>query len=1094
MKIVIHNINEQTENLRKLFLAMGYEVEFYYGVVNDVFLRKTHEKRQIIVTPERLSADINTRIKKGEIPHLGTLVLIDVINLERSDKTTYTYYTFCYFDRSISETQVKITAQFRPSESLPKIDVKFGSIKNLSNGEWIHQENDTNDLEYFGAIGIVDFEKLYIKFRQTQHLTHSDNYFSGLALSGGGIRSASFCLGVMQALAYNGWMKKVDYLSTVSGGGYIGASLSWLLHQDWEYPKEKNSNQPPGKLSYDLTKENFPFKTNPIAESVPIAANTKEQPNQTQNNTLKQVENIQHEKTLLKYKGRLLRYIRQNANYLTPNGFGDKLSLAAVFLRNILFSIAAYGLILVTALIVGDHIIDFIIDFANKNPNDLFPSYILSAIRKFVINATPFKDHNHAFLIGYSLSFIFVLLLPYYIIINRFYDTDIHTGYGFRSGFETLVGRLFFLICLFFIVGTLPEVYYHPPKLEIFSKETINRDMFAKMLAGIGVLSSLIASMKTNNNPNNLLYKIFVWFSVITLTYGLALLAYAIKVSMDSRDSESLFHINKFLFCAVVVFLVIVNNFETIKRRDCLLDYSKGFIYKKSGILVGIISIISFGIALLYKNTILNEWRLIVYVYILSYILLFILYSCGIFKKNYENIIKSWLENKNDCIKGFFNFFLELIPNWTPIFLHILLYFLIISIIIHVENIKPPLIEQGLIYILLVLLGLCNLNYLSIHRYYRDRLMEVFMPDVPVALGSEGPIRRVNNKADEFTLRSLITSENGKNPDYHKNNYPYHIINTNLVLTDSNVPKYRGRGGDNFILSPLFCGSNATGWCETGGQSPFSEMTLATAMAISGAAVNPNTGVGGHGITRNPLLSFLMGFFNIRLGFWVDSPIPDNKLNSLKLKFYRFCSRLFSAKSNPTILYPGLLEFLFGQNLNENSSMLQLSDGGHFENLGLYELIRRRLNLIIVCDAAEDANYGFADLGNAIEKVRADFGAIIHIHPDSLHDLIPAKDSSQSHEQAYAKRGYLTAGIDYTHSETENNHGVLIYLKATFIKSLPADLHSYRKVNPVFPNESTGNQFFDETQFEAYRELGYTLAYEMTADMPTPPLSPWKLD
>ena len=52
----------------------------------------------------------------------------------------------------------------------------------------------------------------------------------GLSLSGGGIRSATFSLGVIQALAKHGLLKTVDYLSTVSGGGFIGSCLSSLLN------------------------------------------------------------------------------------------------------------------------------------------------------------------------------------------------------------------------------------------------------------------------------------------------------------------------------------------------------------------------------------------------------------------------------------------------------------------------------------------------------------------------------------------------------------------------------------------------------------------------------------------------------------------------------------------------------------------------------------------------------------------------------------------------------------------------------------------------------------------------------------------------
>jgi len=96
-------------------------------------------------------------------------------------------------------------------------------------------------------------------------------------------------------------------------------------------------------------------------------------------------------------------------------------------------------------------------------------------------------------------------------------------------------------------------------------------------------------------------------------------------------------------------------------------------------------------------------------------------------------------------------------------------------------------------------------------------------------------------------------------------------------------PKERNsrRGGDNFIMSPAYCGSNATGWRKTkeymGG-----EVTIASAMAISGAAVNPDAGCGGEGVTRQPFLSILMGMLNLRLGYWVPNPNPHESEGAIR--------------------------------------------------------------------------------------------------------------------------------------------------------------------------------------------------------------------
>lgn len=361
----------------------------------------------------------------------------------------------------------------------------------------------------------------------------------------------------------------------------------------------------------------------------------------------------------------------------------------------------------------------------------------------------------------------------------------------------------------------------------------------------------------------------------------------------------------------------------------------------------------------------------------------------------------------------------------------------------------------------LALGGLTNLNYVSVHRYYRDRLMESFLPDVEEVLRSEGSKPGASTEADRTRLHDMCTPHDG---EPHADHFwsPYHIVNANVVLVESIKPKFQGRGGDNFILSPRFCGSNATGWRDTrhymGG-----EMTLATAMAISGAAVNPSAGCGGEGVTRQPLLSMLMGLLNIRLGYWGPNPDPE-------------CQPRWFRTAN--FLCPGLWELVLRKRLNENSRFLQLSDGGHFENLGLYELVRRRLKLIILCDGAADADFGFGDLANAIEKVRVDFGAHIHIDSEDLQALIPRYQEDEKdnlYAVSYAERGYLVAPIHYA----DGTKGTLLYFKTTFSRDLSADLYGYKQAHPEFPDESTADQFFDEKQFEAYRELGYQTAWNM---------------
>ena len=370
-----------------------------------------------------------------------------------------------------------------------------------------------------------------------------------------------------------------------------------------------------------------------------------------------------------------------------------------------------------------------------------------------------------------------------------------------------------------------------------------------------------------------------------------------------------------------------------------------------------------------------------------------------------------------------------------------------------------------------------NLNYLSLHRYYRDRLMETFMPDMNKVIANED-LRPGATRAGNDTMlgavcgahRDELAADARREAGLAKDG-PYHLINTNLVLVASATPKYRGRGGDNFILSPLFCGSNATGWSDTN-REPGQGLTLATAMAISGAALNPNAGCGGEGVTRQPVLSVLMSLLNIRLGYWLRNP--------------RRAGQAGLSVGKPNFLWPGLAEVFGRFNLKETSGNILLTDGGHFENLGIYELVRRRLKLIVACDGGADPEYTFSDLANAIEKVRADFGAIIEVNDLDLRPLIPRPDEDRKADsgtpaQRFAERGYLFAAIRYAKTDRKdaNSEGMLIYLTTTFFRGLSADLYGYRNAHPSFPDEPTSDQFFDEKQFEAYRELGYQTARAM---------------
>jgi hypothetical protein len=355
-----------------------------------------------------------------------------------------------------------------------------------------------------------------------------------------------------------------------------------------------------------------------------------------------------------------------------------------------------------------------------------------------------------------------------------------------------------------------------------------------------------------------------------------------------------------------------------------------------------------------------------------------------------------------------------------------------------------------------VVLGLfVNVNYLGVHRMYRDRLMELFLPNKANVISNTWGLA---TDADGIAIESMCQPPHAR---------PYHLINTNVVLVDSPQNKYKGRGGDSFIISPLFCGSDATGWCCSKAYLKKNDpgMTLATAMAISGAAANPNTGVAGAGFARNRIVATLMSLLNLRLGYW--APHPDLRK---------------SWPLPPNFIFPGITSGVLVGRLSEHGRVVDLTDGGHFDNLGLYELIRRKLPVIIVCDGSADPTSQCTDLAIAIQRVKIDFRTNIRFENEEfdLSWLQPgsAGDVHIPGARPLAKRGFAVGTITYE----DNTKGRLLYIKASLTRGLAHDIYGYKSLHPTFPHQTTNDQFFDETQFEAYRELGYHLAWQLLED------------
>ncbi len=247
----------------------------------------------------------------------------------------------------------------------------------------------------------------------------------------------------------------------------------------------------------------------------------------------------------------------------------------------------------------------------------------------------------------------------------------------------------------------------------------------------------------------------------------------------------------------------------------------------------------------------------------------------------------------------------------------------------------------GLALIPISLVSRPNAN--SLHPLYRDRLRKAFL-FMPEPTFENGDLPEFHNKL------SQISGRYG----------PYHLINAALNVEESKTANRRGRNADFFVFSPLFVGSKSTKYARTADVEQVAiGFDFATAMAVSGAAVSSNMGAQ----DIKPLTATL-ALLNIRLGYWLRNPSrlfaarpPGSPERRSVAKFLR--------QNNLAANYYFLAE-VFGL-LSERLKSVYLTDGGHIENLGIYELLRRRCRVIIAVDAEADPQMAFGSF-NMLER------------------------------------------------------------------------------------------------------------------------------
>jgi Patatin-like phospholipase len=349
-----------------------------------------------------------------------------------------------------------------------------------------------------------------------------------------------------------------------------------------------------------------------------------------------------------------------------------------------------------------------------------------------------------------------------------------------------------------------------------------------------------------------------------------------------------------------------------------------------------------------------------------------------------------------------------------------------------------------------------NINRFSLHAVYRNRLVRGYL-----GAARQG---RFPDQFTGFDEKDNIRAHTLWPPkaDDKRNTFGlFHVLNLSLNVVESKRLAWQERKAEPFTVSPRHCGSALLGFRPSDEYADLPRdksrprgISLGTAMAISGAAVSPNMGY-----YSSPSISLLLAFFNVRLGWWLGNPGPRGEDSY--------------TRQGPDFAIKPLIDEAFGLT-TDDKRYVYLSDGGHFEDLGLYEMVRRRCRFIVVIDAGEDANFAFEDLGNAVRKIYIDLG--IRIDFTGLRDLINRPPRAPVGQQQPQLPYYATGVIDYKAAAGDgSSNGTILYIKPALHWTEPAGIVSYARAHETFPHETTTDQWFTESQFESYRSLGFEI-------------------
>ncbi len=321
-----------------------------------------------------------------------------------------------------------------------------------------------------------------------------------------------------------------------------------------------------------------------------------------------------------------------------------------------------------------------------------------------------------------------------------------------------------------------------------------------------------------------------------------------------------------------------------------------------------------------------------------------------------------------------------------------------------------------------------NINRFSLHAVYRNRLVRGYLGAVRQA---RSPDRFTG--FDSYDNVRVHTLWPPKATACGANTHGlFHVVNISLNVVESKRLAWQERKAEPFTVSPLHCGCAHKGFrCSKDYAGP-GGISLGTAMAISGAAVSPNMGY-----YSSPSIALLLALFNVRLGWWLGNPGWQGESSY--------------STEGPSFAVKPLIHEALGLT-TDDQPYVYLSDDGHFEDLGLYEMVRRRCRFIVVVDAGEDAHFEFTDLGNAVRKIYIDLG--IRIRFDDLQSIRNRPSDAPTYQQRRDIPYYTTGVIEYGAADGEEQgcgDGTILYISRPCTGPKPPESSAMRLPTPPFP-------------------------------------------